>query len=62
MLSDNDFLIWVRGWEDTFTAAGYTTEQCHDWLKSRMGEGFDKYLENPHPVGFLNELLGGFGV
>ena len=62
-MSDNDFLIWVRGWEDTFTAAGYTTEQCHQWLKRRMCEGFEKYLyDKTRGVGSLHELVDGFGV
>lgn len=28
--------IWLRSWEDTLTAAGYTIEQAHEWLDKRL--------------------------
>jgi hypothetical protein len=36
MLTESDIVIWIRGWEDTFTAAGRTLEECHGWLRSRL--------------------------
>jgi hypothetical protein len=41
---DNDIVIWIRGWEDTFTATGKTIEECHDWLKNRMNGAFAIYV------------------
>lgn len=38
MLSDNDILIWVRGWEDTFTSFGRTQAECRDWLAQRVAD------------------------
>jgi hypothetical protein len=34
--SENDIFIWIRGWEDTFTAAGQSREECHSWLRRRL--------------------------
>ena len=28
--------IWIRIWEDTFTATGCTKEDCHKWLAQRL--------------------------
>ena len=35
-MSKNDLFIWIRGWEDTFTATGRTREECHRWLAERL--------------------------
>jgi hypothetical protein len=36
MPSDHEMFVWIRGWEDTFTAAGRTLEECHAWLRLRL--------------------------
>lgn len=35
-MTSGDLIIWIRGWEDTFTAAGRTREECHRWLAGRL--------------------------
>jgi hypothetical protein len=39
MPTDHEVFVWVRGWEDIFTAAGRTREDCWEWLKSRASRG-----------------------
>jgi hypothetical protein len=34
--TDHQMFIWIRSWEDTFTAAGRTIEECHEWLRGRL--------------------------
>lgn len=35
-MTSGDLIIWVRGWEDTFTATGRTRDECHRWLAERL--------------------------
>jgi hypothetical protein len=35
-IPEADFSIWIRSWEDTFTAAGRSIQECHNWLIKRI--------------------------
>lgn len=39
-----EILIWVRSWEDTFSATNMSVEQCHEFLNRRV-EGTGINLE-----------------
>ena len=41
---ENELLIWVRSWEDTFTAAGRTIEECHEFLRPRLEAMVHAYI------------------
>ena len=28
--------IWLRSWEDTLTAAGYSRDEAHRWIDARL--------------------------
>jgi hypothetical protein len=36
MQINQQIFIWIRSWEDTFTAAGRSKEECHLWLGQRI--------------------------
>ena len=50
-MTEYDLWIWIRGWEDTFTASGRSIEECREWLKKRMAGGFESYVYHSYQPG-----------